>query len=91
MCKIPIESMKRMRLKKGDAVVLKVSEVLSMNAVKHLERIMIDGLKKMGFNKDEIDTPVFILDEGMDIEVLSKSNCEAVIPLANGKTIPVKS
>ena len=66
MCEIPIESMKRMRLKKGDAVVLKVPFILSQEQTARLRESMEASF--VGFQKH----PVIILDDGIDIEILSQ-------------------
>ena len=76
MCEIPIESMKRMRIKKGDAVVLKYPDPLSSQVHDNLKSTMELGLDKMGFEKNDII--IFILDNGLDIEVFSSEHNDKI-------------
>ncbi len=87
MCEIPIESMKRMRLKNGDAIVLKHPGILFDAEYQSIRNTMFAVFKKLGIDQD---TPVCILEDGMDVEIISKENLNAVVPLPNGKTIPVE-
>ncbi|UCG54271.1 MAG: hypothetical protein JSV32_06690 [Dehalococcoidia bacterium] len=67
---VEIETLKRLRIKKGDAIILKAKIPLSENAIKHIKEGMLIFLSKLGFLDN--DVPILIFEEGIDIEVLTK-------------------
>ena len=66
-----IEAVKIIRPKKGDAIVLKYPGRLSLEALENLKETFKKGaLAKLGL----LDTPIIILEEGLDIEILRKED-----------------
>ena len=70
-----IETIKRLRLKKGDAIIFKHPGRLSNGAIEFLRRFG-DILQE----KLDLDwrPHIFVLEEGMDIDVISKEDFEDI-------------
>ena len=66
---VKIETMKRLRLKEGDAIIFKCKGIVSAGQYNAIVKTMENVFNKMGI---KFKPPVVILEEGMDIEVLGK-------------------
>jgi len=64
-----IETMKRLRLKKGDVVILKCKNQPTKQAYQAIRDQWADLKKRMGI---DFSLPIVLLENGMDIEVLGK-------------------
>jgi hypothetical protein len=60
---LEIQAIKRLRLRPGDIIVLKTQKVLSHNAFENIRSVVADNFP---------GHKVLVLEEGMDIEVISK-------------------
>lgn len=70
--KIKIKELVKVPLEKGDIIVLRIQDRLSKDQLDNLSHSFIQGLEKRGFTKD--DVTFFILEEGVNIEVIKIYN-----------------
>lgn len=67
---IKIETLKRMRLRDGDVLVLKSPKRLTADYYRELRSIILELRDRI-----KIDFEILILEDGFDVEIINKSKC----------------